>query len=93
MIIKSYEDIDKCENNEATKIMLNIDKIERKDFINFFHLLLGKLRHGGTLTLTGTSLTLFCKLVLIHPNKRTVLVERIREAYCFHDMFEVETIV
>lgn len=92
-INNSYEDLDKCENNEASSIFWNIDSVPRSEFIYFYHDLLGKLRHGGRLHLKGTSLSLFCKHVLHYPEKRKDLVNKIEHAKSFHDVKEVEIIM
>ena len=89
-IDNSVEDLEKCSYNEAIYISWDVDKLSKNDFFSFYNTLLGKLRHGGKLLLTGTSLSLFCKYIL---NGDIEKADRIEDAKYFHEIHNIENIV
>lgn len=78
------------ENNEGMEIHLDIDLIPETQLLEKYNYVLSKLRHGGRLNIRGTSLNLFCKLVL---NGNTELRNKLPESQSFYNIEEIENLV
>ena len=93
MRVFSIEELSLADSNECLAINIDIDGVSNSEFIDFYNLCLIKLRIGGRLTLSGTSLSMFSRFVINAKANTEDLQKLVESSKCFHELVNVEALM